>query len=225
LIPESQAAALTISFISGLVFGFAGAIPPGPLNITVIRNASQGKTRDALRVAIGGALVDAIICGIVGYGLGWILEKVVTYPGIRVVLAIFLVLYGLKILILDRHHDDRPSTAGITPQRDGTPGPFNFSFLLGVFQGAANPAVFVNWTLFVGFLVSHGLFQPGPVTAPALAIGVGIGVFLWFLVLIELVSRLQNHPAGEWIKNSTALAGILLLAFGLFFTWKSFRGL
>ncbi len=61
--------------------------------------------------------------------------------------------------------------------------------------------------------------------AHRLAVGVGLGVFLWFLVLIELVTRLKNHPAGEWIKNSTTLAGVLLVGFGLAFTWKSFRAL
>ncbi|MCC6130053.1 MAG: LysE family transporter [Acidobacteria bacterium] len=224
-IPESQTAAFTISFVSGLVFGFAGAIPPGPLNVTVIRDAGIGRTREALRAATGGAVVDGLICGLAGYGLGSILERVVNYPGVRLGLAIFLVLYGLKILIWDRRNEGRPSAAGITPQTSAEGERLDLSFFVGVLHGAANPAVFINWTLFIGFLVSHQLFRPGPLTASALAVGVGLGVFLWFLVLIELVTRLKNHPAGEWIKNSTTLAGVLLVGFGLAFTWKSFRAL
>ena len=49
----------------------------------------------------------------------------------------------------------------------------------------------------------------------------GIGVFVWFLILTELVERLKSHPAGEWIQQSTFAAGVLLLAFGLYFSWRT----
>ncbi len=49
----------------------------------------------------------------------------------------------------------------------------------------------------------------------------GIGVFVWFTVLIQLVERLKVK-AGAWVSRSTVLAGVLLVGFGVFFTWRSF---
>ena len=102
---------LPVALLAGLVVGLFGAIPPGPVNFNVIRKASQNETREALRVALGAALVDTAICGFVAMGFGWMLEKVVTNPWTRLGLALFLLAGGLKILIFDRKRD---------AERDGT---------------------------------------------------------------------------------------------------------
>ncbi|MBK8597126.1 MAG: LysE family transporter [Holophagales bacterium] len=212
-----------MALLAGFAVGLFGAIPPGPVNINVIRKASQNQTREAHRVAMGAALVDTAICGFVAMGFGWALEKVVTNPWTRLGLALFLLAGGLKILIFDRKKD----TAGRDDARPGLTAPpkevsgFRFPFLVGVLQGAANPALLVNWTLLISFLVGHRILPPGLPAAAAFAVGVGLGVYAWFAILVELVERLKDHPAGEWIRHSTFGAGILLLAFGLYFTWRT----
>jgi hypothetical protein len=50
---------------------------------------------------------------------------------------------------------------------------------------------------------------------------VGLGVFSWFAVLIQFVDRWRNR-AGAWVSRSTLVAGALLFAFGLYFTWRTF---
>lgn len=239
---------LPIALLAGFCAGFFGAIPPGPLNITIIRKASQAERKDAFRVALGGALVDTLICGLIGLGLGWILEKVVTNAWVKGPLAIFLLVYGLKILLVDRRRDAAatprepvPATAGDPPplahvtarlhhaaEMAGvvvpppvTPRGTRFPFLVGVLQGAANPALFVNWTIFISFVVGHGLLKTGRAPAAGFALGVGLGVFAWFALLVELVDRLRNHPVGRVLRESTVVAGLLLFAFGLYFTWKT----
>ncbi len=213
-----------LSLVVGFLAGFLGAIPPGPLNVTCLRKGLQGKHREAYRVAIGGSVVDALVCLLIGLGLGWILEKVVTNPWVRSLLAVFLVGYGLKLLLVDRRRDKIDLVARAMPAPDELPGraPAGIrSFLTGLLQAAANPALFVNWTILVSFLVSHRLFVPSVVSALGFALGVGIGVFAWFTVLIELVERLKLK-AGKWVSRSTVLAGVLLVGFGVFFTWRSF---
>ena len=73
-------AAFPLALVMGFLAGFLGAIPPGPLGITCLRKSLQGQRRDATRVAFGGASVDTFICALIAFGLGWILEKVVTNP-------------------------------------------------------------------------------------------------------------------------------------------------
>lgn len=215
-----------MALLAGFAVGLFGAIPPGPVNFNVIRKASQNQTREAHRVALGAALVDTVICGFVAMGFGWVLAKVVNNPWTRLGLALFLLAGGLKILIFDRkrdaeRNDERDDArAGLTAPPKEVSG-FRFPFLVGVLQGAANPALFLNWTLIISFLVGHRILPAGLLPAGVFAVGVGIGVFVWFLILTELVERLKSHPAGEWIKQSTLAAGILLIAFGVYFSWRT----
>jgi threonine/homoserine/homoserine lactone efflux protein len=221
----------TVALVVGFLAGFLGAIPPGPINVTVIRKSSRGRVKDALRVALGGALIDTLICGLIGLGFGWLLETVMTRRWVKGTLALFLVAYGLKILLIDRKREAADGNGGANgndgdPPSDanGRKAGFNLPFLVGILQGAANPALFVNWTLLTGFLVGHGLLATGPGPATGFALGIGMGVFVWFLVLAKLVERLRNRPGGDWVRKSTTVAGVLLVGFGLFFSLKTVIG-
>lgn len=223
-------AAFPLALVMGFLAGFLGAIPPGPLGVTCLRKSLQGERRDAYRVAFGGASVDTFICALIGLGLGWILEKVVTNPWVRGTLALFLLGYGAKLLFVDARRDAEKSDPGssrlhFTPRpAEAREGRVRLPILTGLLQGAANPVLFVNWTLFISFLVGHRLFVPTAAGAGGFALGVGLGVFTWFAVLIELVDRWRNR-AGAWVSRSTFAAGALLVVFGLYFTWRSFNAI
>ncbi len=218
-----------LSLVIGFFAGFFGAIPPGPLNVTCLRKSLHGLRHQAYRVAAGGAVVDTLVCLLIGLGLGWILEKVVTNVWVRAALAIFLVAYGLKLIFVDRLRDElafAPASADpVTSGESAAPAPKSvrsrLPVLTGLLQGAANPALFVNWTILISFLVSHRLFVPSVPSALGFALGVGVGVFAWFTALIELADH-WKLKAGSWVARSTVLAGVLLVGFGLFFTWRSF---
>jgi threonine/homoserine/homoserine lactone efflux protein len=221
-------AAFPLALVMGFLAGFIGAIPPGPLGITCLRKSLQGEKRDAYRVAFGGASVDTFICGLIGLGLGWILEKFVTNPWVRGTLAVFLVGYGAKLLLVDARRDAERTDPGTSHLQfmprptEPRAGLLRLPVLTGLIQGAANPALFVNWTLFISFLVGHRLFSPTAAGAAGFALGVGLGVFSWFSLLIVLVDRWRSR-AGAWVSRSTVVAGTLLFVFGLYFTWRTFR--
>ncbi len=219
---------LPLTLLIGFLAGFFGAIPPGPINVTVLKKTLHGQRRDAFRVAFGGAAVDALICGVIGLGLGWALEMVATNRWVRGFLALFLVAYGLKLLFWDLRKDDEAEQLAAMNGNGSDvvklPQKSRFPFVMGILQGAANPTVVMNWTLLMGFLVGHRLFRPTPGPAGAFALGVGIGVFAWFALIIELMDHLRDR-AGRWVKRSTMAAGILLVLFGLYFSVKAFAGL
>jgi hypothetical protein len=94
------------------------------------------------------------------------------------------------------------------------------AFLTGFLQGAANPGPFVNWTLFISFLIGHRLLDPSPAGTSGFAVGVGLGVFSWFTLLIRTAHRLKDH-SGPWVARSTVAAGAFLLATGFYFGLRS----
>ena len=210
--------AFPLGLLCGFIGGFVGAIPPGPIGITCLRRSLLGERRQAYRVALGGASVDVLTCALIGFGVGWVLERVVTSPWVRGPLALFLVASGVKLLVDARGASSAsaPSSAALA-SAVGTSLPF----LTGFLQGAANPGPFVNWTLFISFLIGHRLLDPSPAGAGGFALGVGLGVFSWFTLLIRAAHRLKDH-SGLWVARSTIVAGAFLLATGLYFGWRSF---
>jgi threonine/homoserine/homoserine lactone efflux protein len=214
--------ALPLGLACGFVGGFVGAIPPGPIGITCLRRSLLGERRQAYHVALGGASVDVLTCALIGFGVGWVLERVVTSPWVRGPLALFLVASGVKLLLdarssstLDGARVPVPTArANVNSRAAGLP------FLTGFLQGAANPGPFVNWTLFISFLIGHRLLDPSPAGAGGFAIGVGLGVFSWFTLLIRAAHRLKDR-SGAWVARSTVVAGAFLLATGLYFGWRS----
>ncbi len=222
---------LPLTLLIGFFAGFFGAIPPGPLNVSILRKTLHGHREGAFRVAFGGAAIDALICGVIGLGLGWALATINMNRWVRGFLALFLLAYGLKILFWDLRREEEAERLAAESNNHvsgETPAPWRatsrFPFLTGLLQGAANPALVVNWTLLIGFLVGHRLLVPRPLNAGAFAVGVGLGVFAWFGLVIELLSTV-SAKAGAWVKRSTALAGVLLVLFGLFFTVRSVSGI
>jgi L-lysine exporter family protein LysE/ArgO len=215
------------TIVIGVVVGFLGAIPPGPLNVTIIRKGSSGLRRQAYLIALGGAIVDTAICAGIGLGFGWALAELATERWVKALLALFLVGYGLKIVILDRKRDAEREAARATDCEDGPSRPAparkgRLHILMGFLQGAANPTLIVNWTFIVSFLVGHRLLRATVPAQAGFAAGIGIGVFGWFAVLITLLERFHDHPIGAWLRRSTIYAGVLLILFGAYFTFRTF---
>lgn len=220
-----------LSLAAGLLAGFLGAIPPGPINVTVIRKASSHQQGEALRVALGGALVDGLICALVAMGFGWALSSLTTHRWVKGGLALFLLAYGVKILAVDRRRDaEARAEAALLREKHHAPAVpargerWGLPVLLGLLQGAANPTLIVNWTLVIGFLVGHRILGSDVLSGGMFAVGIAAGVFAWFALLARLVVRLKAHPAGEWLHHSTTAAGVLLVAFGLVFSIKTLLG-
>ena len=108
---------LPLALLIGFLAGFFGAIPPGPLNVNILRKTLHDRRRDAFRTALGGAAVDALICGVIGLGFGWAIEAVVSNRWVRGFLALFLVVYGLKILFWDRAREEEAVRLAAGQQR------------------------------------------------------------------------------------------------------------
>ncbi len=204
-----------LSALVGLVTGFVVCIPPGPINVAILREATRGRVRAALLCAAGGAAADTAISLAVRAGVHWLLESVLGNVWVRFCFSVLLIGLGLGIITADRRRRRAPEEA---PQGQGTVhGPLLGGFLSGI----ANPGLVGNWALIVALLVSHRLLAGGVAESAAFAFGVGAGGFLWYALLVWLLHALRDHPVGRWLRESVVLAGVLLVLFGLYFTAKT----
>ena len=169
--------------------------------------------------------MDFLTCALIGFGIGWMLGRVVTSPWVRGPLALFLVASGVKLLLDARGNSGEGD--GTWTRVPPTPPPVTvraweagLPFLTGLLQSAANPGQFVNWTLFISFLIGQRLLDPSPAGTGGFAVGVGLGVFSWFTLLIRTARRLKDH-SGPWVARSKIVAGAFLLVTGLYFGWRS----
>ncbi len=211
---------ILLSALVGVATGFVVCIPPGPINITILRAASLGRLRLALLVAAGGALADTAISLVAATGVRYLVAGVLDNPWVRFGFSVFLIGYGLGILTMDRLRRGAPA-AKEAPERGGVHGPLAVGFL----QGISNPALVGNWMAVVAFLTAQGFLADGTVNLASLAAGVGVGGFLWYGLLVWAIHALRDHPVGAWMRQSVVLAGVLLIAFGVYFSTKTWFGM
>jgi threonine/homoserine/homoserine lactone efflux protein len=224
--------AFVIALVVGVLSGYFGAILPGPLNFSVIRKVQQNHAHQAFWVGIGGAFTDALFCTTIGLGVGWF-GSAMSQPIVRLLLASFLTLYGLKIVIFDRRREllSELVTSAIGPtSQEGDavetkphPRTFDFSVFLGALQGAANPAMFVSWTIIIAFLIAHQVIRSNAASSLGFAAGVGIGGFAWFNSIIWLFTHYANSPMMRWWKRTSVFGGGALVVLGAYFLFRTLR--
>ncbi len=210
-----------LSALVGVATGFVVCIPPGPINITILRAASLGKLRLGLLVAAGGALADAAISLVAATGVRYLVAGVLDNVRVRFGFAALLIGYGVWILAKDGRRRAEPPASHDPPVREGVHGPLAIGFL----QGVSNPALVGNWMGVLAFLSAQGFLGETTASLAALGAGVGVGGFLWYALVVWAVHALRDHPIGAWMRQSVVLAGVLLIAFGLYFIARTWIGM
>jgi threonine/homoserine/homoserine lactone efflux protein len=216
---EDFGVAFLLALMVGALTGYLGAVPPGPVNISVIRKVLRNQARAGMRIGAGGAAVDALLCAIIGLGIGWF-GAFLSQPVVRLALALFLGAYGLKLLWFDRRRSVAVEVLAGAPAH---PGIKTADVSLGALLGAANPALILNWSIMIGILVAHGVIQASVAGTLGFAFGVGIGCFAWFCSLIWIFRRFAGSPVVRWWDRSTVLAGGALVLIGAYFTFETVR--
>jgi threonine/homoserine/homoserine lactone efflux protein len=199
-----------LALLRGVMLGFVGGIPVGPVNAAVIDTAMRKCVRRAFCIGLGGAFVDFLYSQIAAMGLLSVLAR---FPGLQtafllvggVVLVVFGVLTASKPAA-----DPEPAAAGL--QR----GALIWSFLTGVAITAMNPANFVSWFLLAGTVLA-GLTQLQCVVA---GIGIFVGTAIWFALLSALAAkgRVKLGHRAAWV---TRTVGGLLVVYGVFLVGKA----
>jgi len=205
--PDSPLLFLAIvAFIS-----LSGVIMPGPVfAATISKGYKDG--RAGLKIAAGHAAIEIPLIVAIFFGLGVFLENRVVLLGIGVLGGALLIYLGGEMI--------RKRKEMIT---QGTDTPYG-SFAAGVVTTAANPYFFLWWAT-VGATLIAGAAEFGRVMLPLFAL-VHIGCdFAWEHLVAFSIFRTK----GLWDERKHHFlfltAGVLMLAFGLYFILSSMLNL
>lgn len=178
----------------GLALGVVTGIPIGVVNVAIVEAATRGERRYASHVGIGGALADTVHAAVAFVGVGRVVTE---YPQRAQVLAIVAtcVVLGYAALAMRR-------------QRVASPERRRYGVLTGLVLTLPNPAALGAW-----IAVAAALW-PTITTVPALvlAVGVGVGSALWFMLLARVVATLPpEHRVVRWLPR-IAIALLVAIA-------------
>ena len=198
--------------LMGLLFGFVGSMPmAGPIWALVFARALQGRMREGLYIAIGGAIAEAIYAALAFWGFASLLERYAWIQSVSDATAA-VILSVLGVLFI-RHPRTEVSTPA-RPDRSGT-GP-----ILGFTITALNPTLIATWSAATAMLLSSGLVELESNHAVPFSLGALTGIVLWFVLLLWLVGRFKERFNYATIAMAIRITGGGLLALATWFGWR-----
>lgn len=202
-----------LPLLVGFGFGFIGSIPvAGPIALLVFAYGMRGENKNAVLVAVGGAIAESIYAYMAFWGLAKILvrhpEVVANSRGAGAV-----ILLGLGAYFFFRRKQPEADAKPAAPRGRKR------SFLLGITVTALNPTLIVTWTAAATTLFSSGLIASSPGHALPFAIGAFGGIVAWFVVLVVLLHRYRSRISQATLAKIVRVVGVLLFALGLWFAW------
>jgi L-lysine exporter family protein LysE/ArgO len=199
-----------LALLRGVMLGFVGAIPVGPVNAAVIDTAIRKCVRRAFCIGVGGAFVDFLYSQIAAMGLLSVLARA---PSLQ---TAFLLAGGVILVVFGMITVGRPPVPVAHLDAPPAPGGRFRAFLTGIAITVMNPANFVSWLLLSGTVLA-GLDQLGCFIA---GLGIFAGTTVWFMLLTWLAAkgRVKLGPRAAWI---TRVVGATLVIYGVFLVGKA----
>lgn len=194
----------SINFFTSFILSFAGSIPPGTINLTVVQLGLQDRVRIASRFALAASLIE--------YPYAWIavrFEKLITSSpviteNIQILSALVLIVLGL-INVWPRKGDNQRYTGRLSQS----------GYRRGILLGILNPLAIPFWIGMTAYLRSQGWVDlSSQVKLHSYLAGVFLGAFALLICLAYLSKKVMSGMAQfPWIKR---IPGLLLLALGLY---------
>ncbi len=201
---------MILVLLRGIILGFVGGIPVGPVNAAVIDTALRKCVRRAIAIGVGGAFVDAVYSVIAMMGLGTLMARA---PGLA---TIFLGVGGVVLVVFGCMTVAKPPEVEEAVPPAMMKRALVSSFVSGVLITVMNPAALVSWVLLAGTVLA-GL---SGVEVPIAALGIFLGTSLWFVVIAGLAAkgRVRLGARAAWV---TRTVGALLVIYGVFLVGKA----
>ncbi len=192
-------------FIKGLLLGIAIAAPVGPIGILCIRKTVQFGRLSGFFTGLGAAVADTFYGALAIFGLSAVSRFFVSYEHVLQFLGgLFLAYLAIKIF------RSKPLRGPQAVTHKTLIKDFLTTFILTL----TNPMTILS---FVAIFAGLGISNKNTLQNALFILGVFLGSTTWWLILSEGVTLFKKRMSPHvilWINRS---AGLLLIAFSLYF--------
>lgn len=187
-------------FFTGLLISLVGALPLGTLNVTAMQISIQENSRNAIRYALGVALVEIIYVRISLKGMRWVMEnQLVFYTLEWATVVLFIALAIASFVTASKSRDQKNILLKSNLNR----------FILGFSMSALNPVQIPFWFIWSTYLLSNQFLKTTEWQFNIYTAGIGIGTLLAMGVFIF---------AGKWlVRKLNASHRIVNISVGVIF--------
>jgi threonine/homoserine/homoserine lactone efflux protein len=192
------------NFLMAFILSFAGSIPPGTINLSVVQLGLENKLKIAIRLALMASLVE--------YPYAWIavkFERLITSSAtvtdnLTLITAVVLIILGL-IHVWPKAKQTSSYATKFS----------NSGYRRGVLLGIFNPLAIPYWVGITAYFRNQQWIDlDTPLRLHSYLIGVVMGAFFLLLCLAYLSKKIMQRFDGfSWIQK---IPGFLLLALGLY---------
>jgi threonine/homoserine/homoserine lactone efflux protein len=210
---------MLIAAIVGFCFGFIGSMPvAGPIAALVFSRGIDGRFRNGLSIAAGGALAEGIYACLAFWGFAELLARYpVLVPISRAVAVVVLTALGIVFLLR------KPSAKKKAPDRRSSS--FGSGLALGFTITALNPTLIATWSAAATTLFSTGLVAFKSSLALPFGLSACAGIVSWFGLLLWLVKRYRHRFSDATLNRVIQAMGIFLLGVAVYFVVLLVQGL
>lgn len=217
---------MLIAFIAGSIGGFLLAMPPGPIGVTAMRFGINNRVKQGTLFSAGSAFLDMFYCAIAVFATsavvdnleGFTSENPLVFLIAQIIIITAVIIYGMLHLKSKSSLTEQPVETSKSKFRifiDGLShkGPFLLGIALAL-TNIANPAFMPALAYFSVFVHSFGWFENTILANALLAIGFGIGNFMWLYLIVRVLSHYKSRMPEKFLVRINQFAGVSLIGFG-----------
>ncbi len=208
------------ALLTGLVFGFLGCIPVGPINVTILNEGANRGLWWALMIGAGAMAMDIVYFAIAFAGFTQLFDSNVFRLTIEFISFLLMLILGWKYL----RAQELPRTTHPVEDIEQRFHPHT-AFMIGFVRVLANPAVLLYWLAMSTNFISHGLVTNDLRAKSVCGLGNFIGGMIWFLILSFTVSRGHGKFSNKTLLRMAHFSGLSLLLTAAYFGYRLCRTL
>ncbi|MBC8035525.1 MAG: LysE family transporter [Chitinophagaceae bacterium] len=169
-------------FFTGMLISFLGTLPLGTLNVSAMQLSVQENTRNAVKFALGVALVEIIYVRISLKGMNWVMEHQTVFRVLEWITVLLFIVLAISSFRTARKKEGDQKNIVLKNNLD--------RFLLGFTMSAINPVQIPFWFIWSTYLLSNKFLLPKELHFNIYTAGIGIGTLIALAFFIF---------AGKWI--------------------------
>jgi threonine/homoserine/homoserine lactone efflux protein len=212
-----------LAVITGFVAGLLLSMPVGPVNLTIINEATRRGFFIGMLIGLGASSMELIYCAISFTGFTQFFGIRIVKTTMEVFSFVFFLFLGLKFL--RAQNLNAPTEFGATAQKIGAQlgGKLqpHSAFMTGFARVLGNFGVLLFWIVLAAYLMSHdAYFTTENWVADTLHAkiacvgGVALGTNLWFCILSFGASRGHGRFTEPTLLRMERFSGVCLLVLG-----------